>query len=99
MLKFVFEILQHTVCANLILNVLFSFSARLCFQPNISVVYVNMQRVYVNYITYLMRDGYGFMLSEPQRTITNNIGWLLYDWNNGILLKQNQHKRIHKTPL
>ena len=41
-LKFVFEKLQHTACTNLILNVLFSFSARLRFRPNISVVNVNM---------------------------------------------------------
>jgi len=39
------------------------------------------------------------MLSELLRTIKYGIGWLLYDWNNGILLRQNQYKRIHKTPL
>jgi hypothetical protein len=34
-----------------------------------------------------------------RRTITYGIGWLLYDWNNLILLRQNQHKMMHKTPL
>jgi len=37
------------------------------------------------------------MLSELRRTIKHGIGWLSYNWNNGILLTQNQHKRIHKT--
>jgi hypothetical protein len=41
-----------------------------------------------------MWDGYGLMLSIVRRTITFGIGRLLYDWNNGILLRQNQHKRI-----
>ena len=41
-----------------------------------------------------MWDGYGLMLSIVQRIITYGIGWLLYDWNNGILLRKNQHKRI-----
>jgi hypothetical protein len=36
------------------------------------------------------------MLSELRRTITYGIGWLLCDWNNGILLRKNQHERIHK---
>ena len=31
------------------------------------------------------------MLSELRRTITYGIGWLLHDWNNLILLRQNQH--------
>jgi hypothetical protein len=46
-----------------------------------------------------MRDGYGFILSEPRCTITYDIGWVLYDWNNGIRLRQNQHKRLHNTPM
>jgi hypothetical protein len=36
-------------------------------------------------------------LSEVRRTITYGIGRLLYDWNNLILLRQHQHKRIHKS--
>ena len=45
-----------------------------------------------------MRDVYGLLLSELRHTMTYGIGRLLYDWNNLILLWQNQHKRIHKTP-
>ena len=42
-----------------------------------------------------MRDVNGLRLSE-----LNNIrNRLLYEWNNLILLRQNQYKGIHKTPI
>ena len=82
-LKFVYEKLQHTTCTNLIRTTAFLFRQ----DPVFSQIAISYKKC---------RQCKHVMLSELRRTITYGIGWLLCDWNNGILLRKNQHERIHK---